>query len=380
MRKTFLIILVATLGVLHISFFFLKKDSISSKLDSNNPDQLLILSKYLYAHQTADKLSTEEKIGQTMFISINGTKLGSRTKQLLDQIRPGGIVLYEKNISTPKQTELLTQQLQKWAKESNIPSFFVAVDEEGGVVERIKFSQAEYTQPQLGKINKEKTTRKNAKAISETLSDLGINTNFAPVADIAFLPTSVMVDRSFGSSVELVSNHTSWSTDEHIHNKIIPTAKHFPGHGRTIFDSHSQLPHINISKKQWLKSDSKPFEAAIKSNTPMIMVGHLKFSEIDNQTTSASKIWLTTILREELKYKNLIIIDDIKMGAISEDLASYSAKSMNAGADMIIVVLSEEDTDMYFQKLTRHQKQYTQNIEDKLIRILSIKYEFGINQ
>lgn len=346
---------------------------------NGNPPSLqhLILSKYLYAHQTIDDMDLSEKTGQTLFIPIEGVTLTDQTKELLDQVKPGGIILFTPNIQTEEQTRELTTDLQIWAEKNKLPPFFIAVDEEGGVVERISFDPVKYTHPQLGKVNDEKNTRQTTAATAQTLNNLGINTNFAPVADIAFSDNSIMSARSFGNTPELVSKHVAVTIDEYNSTRILSTAKHFPGHGRTSADSHQILPEINITKAQWDKNERKPFESAIDSDIPFIMVGHLIYPQIDSEMTSTSHKWITDILRGELNYQGLIITDDVKMGAIREDISTTTAKMLDAGNNMVIAVL---DKDSLINTANDIEKKYSDEKSDdilleKILGILVLKYD-----
>ncbi len=295
---------------------------------------------------TADNLTKQEQIGQMFFIAIPGTTLDEETKNLLDTVKPGGILLFAENIETKPQTQKLTADLQRWASEAGLPPLFIAVDEEGGIVERIAFDQVEYSAAELGKFNDEQTTRHTARETAETLKDLGINVNFAPVADIAFSENSIMTERAFGNDPDDVSRQIGWTIEEYNDTGIIACAKHFPGHGRTTTDSHEALPTIGITKDQWRTTDGKPFKEAILSDVPMIMVGHLKYPQIDSNIASQSKVWMTDILRDELGLEGLIVTDDLKMGGAQID-GNYTEKieqSVTNGADMIILALEPDET------------------------------------
>jgi len=324
-------------------------------------------------------MTLDEKTGQTLFISITGTTLTDQTKKLLDKVKPGGIILFTPNIQTEEQTQKLTADLQEWVENSDLPPLFIAVDEEGGVVERINFNPVQYSQPQLGQINKEETTRQTMSETAQTLSALGINTNFAPVADIAFSDKSIMADRAFGHTSALVSNHVGFAIEEYNEAKIFSTTKHFPGHGRTPADSHQILPEIDLSREDWDKNERIPFDTAIDSNVRFVMAGHLIYPQIDNNMTSTSSKWITEILRKDMEFKGIIIADDIKMGATGTNLSTTALKMLDAGNNMIIAVL---DQDSLINIASDIEERYCEEEADKvlstkILRILVLKYEIS---
>lgn len=359
----------------------------SSTDEQETRHQNLILHKYLYAHQTIEDMTLDEKAGQTLFISISGTTLTEQTKELLRQVKPGGIILFASNIHTEKQTQNLTAGLQEWIKELGLPPLFIAVDEEGGVVERISFAPVKYTQPQLGKIDSEEITRQTTTTTAQILSNLGINTNFAPVADIAFSDKSVMAERSFGNTPVLVSRHVEFAIDEYNKAGIFSTVKHFPGHGRTPADSHQILPTINLSKTDWDQNERIPFGTAIDAKVPFIMVGHLIYPQIDSKMTSTSSKWITEILREEMGYQGLIVADDVKMGAVGTKvsttggLSETAANMLDAGSNMVIAVLDQDSLINVAMEIEDRcgEEETDAVLSERVLRILVLKYGSSTN-
>lgn len=339
MKKYLLITLV---GIALVANLFVSFDS-NKKVQVPKFKGYLVLEKYVYANEYLAKLDFSEQVGQRLIISIPGTSLDESTEELLSMVKPGGIILFSSNIQSEDQVIQLTEDLQKWASDNHLPPFFIGVDEEGGVVERIWFSPVEKAQPELGSINDEVTTRENAEKTAATLKKLGINMNFAPVADIAYSGDSVMLERSFGSDANLVANHTSWIINEFEKNGIAAVAKHFPGHGRTPVDSHNQLPSVNVTKEEWLKSDGFPFIKAVDGGGDFIMSGHLIYPAISPDITSQSSTWLNEILRNDLGFDGVVISDDIKMGAAGNEFSATAIQCLSNGNDMIIVVLNKED-------------------------------------
>ncbi|MGK7370566.1 MAG: glycoside hydrolase family 3 N-terminal domain-containing protein, partial [Candidatus Halalkalibacterium sp. M3_1C_030] len=216
---------------------------------------LLILSLVLTfasCSQSQDNSVTlDEKIGQMLKIGFRGISIDENSP-IVEDIRKyhiGGVVLFDydvprdtayRNISSPEQVRQLTQDLQKFA---NIP-LIIAIDQEGGKVARLKprygFEQSVSAQ-QLGSLQNADSTRKYARQTGETLSELGINTNLAPVVDVNINPQNPVIggiERSFSADPEVVSRQAKIYIETLHEYGIITTLKHFPGHGSSKDDSH----------------------------------------------------------------------------------------------------------------------------------------------
>ncbi|MBN1373895.1 glycoside hydrolase family 3 protein [Candidatus Dojkabacteria bacterium] len=347
-------------------------------LPKYNDDPITIsnFSNHFNSHfDEINLLTYEERIGQLLIISIEGTTLTQDTINLLNAVKPGGVILFKSNIMTMSQTQKLTADLQTWAANAGLPPLIIAVDEEGGIVERITFSPAQYSQEELGNINTPNTTIANAQSIADNLKLLGINTNFAPVADIAFLENSIIQKRSFGADPQKVASHVGVTIDTYNQNNILSTAKHFPGHGRTTTDSHLLLPTIDISKQTWLSSDAIPFITAIEHDVPFIMIGHLLYPQIDSKMASLSEVWMEDILRGELGFKGLIISDDIKMGAVGLSIDEAGLQMLGNGCDILVTALSKNQTIALKNYLIANLNTLvsSQELNQRLIRILEQK-------
>jgi beta-N-acetylhexosaminidase len=203
-------------------------------------------------------------------------------------------------------------------------------------------------------MDQEEFTKELTRDILNDLISLGVNVNFAPVVDIAYLPNSIMKPRSFGSTPEIVKKHLLWELSVYQEKPdLLPTLKHFPGHGRTTTDSHEIVPEIQVGLEKWRQTDAVPFEAAIEENVAMIMVGHIRYPQIDSEIATDSKVWLEEILRGEMGYDGLIVADDIKMGAVEKDPAQAAVSFLDAGNDLIIVAHEYDEISLVHEKLKR---------------------------
>jgi beta-N-acetylhexosaminidase len=214
------------------------------------------------------------------------------------------------------------------------------------------------------------------------LAALGINMDFAPTADVYTNPeASVIGPRSFGSDPGtaglLSAAYARGMTDA----GVLPTAKHFPGHGSADQDSHGHLPKIDVSLRQLLDRDLIPYRILVREGIPAIMTGHLAFPQIVGTLTPASlsPFFLGTILREKLGFKGLIITDDMEMeGVLSDgiDTAVASSRALEAGNDMILIShtpATQEHTWIALMAAIRSSRSFRSLLTKSVKRILEIK-------
>ncbi len=296
------------------------------------------------------QITIDEKIGQMLIIGFYGFSLNNESSIIKDikKYNLGGVILYdydntlgiyERNIQSPKQVKTLVSKLQAAAK----TPLFIAIDQEGGMVQRLK---KEYGFPNtfsaqfLGKKNDLKRTYKNAEIIANTLKDVGINLNFAPVVDLNINPTNPVIGnfkRSFSADPTIVTNHASKFIEAHKNHKIINVIKHFPGHGSSTDDSHLLITDVTDT---WKDIELKPYIQLINNGmVDVIMTAHVFNRNLDPAfPATLSKIIINDLLRKRLKFNGVIISDDMQMQSI---LSVYSfdiaiQKSIEAGVDIIL--------------------------------------------
>ncbi|MCB0347788.1 MAG: beta-N-acetylhexosaminidase [Bdellovibrionales bacterium] len=291
----------------------------------------------------ATEQSIEEKVGQLFIIGINGKSLTSTTKEQLDKIKPGGVILFRHNISSPYGTYKLNASLQAWANKSSLSPLLIGVDQEGGVVNRIKTYPKAPSAAIIGKqLNTNKITD-YASALGNLLYDYGFNLNFAPVLDQTTANYGDFIGtRSFSPNMGRLITASSAFAKGLKSQGVLTVGKHFPGHGRISVDSHVSLPKINLDADQLTQTSAKPFIHLYKNNLlDAVMVGHLSFPKIDSSSLPAtfSRPLLTGYMRDTILYQGLIITDDIEMKAagISERPEERAVLAIEAGADMIMV-------------------------------------------
>jgi beta-N-acetylhexosaminidase len=289
------------------------------------------------------------QIGQQMIIGLQGLSLSNEEANFIAKNNIGGVILFKRNIESPKQVRELSAQLQDLRKTaSDKAPLFISVDMEGGRVHRMK---PPFTQwPALsfiGKLDSTSVAFRFAQAMGEELRSVGVNLDFAPCIDIFSNPAnSVIGDRSLGGNPETVAKLGSALVRGYIKADIIPCAKHFPGHGNTLLDSHEALPIEDKSLEELEAFEMEPFKKIFRARLEMIMAAHIKYPKVDNEwPASLSETFLKTVLRERLRYRGLIITDDLDMKALtsSYDKPTIATRAIQAGAN-ILLYCNESDS------------------------------------
>lgn len=223
------------------------------------------------------------------------------------------------------------------------PDLLVSIDEEGGDVTRLETSGGSMTlgQASLGQIDDEEITTHSAELLAARLHAAGINVNFAPVADLSSERNNPVVGaRAFSADAHTAARHVAASIRGYRGSGVAPAAKHFPGHGGTVDDSHLVLPVVSADAQLLRSRELVPFKAAIAAGVPIIMTGHLLVPALDPvQPATLSRPILTDLLRVELGFDGVIITDGMDMYAISRGIgrAEGSVQALAAGADLICI-------------------------------------------
>ncbi len=263
-------------------------------------------------------LSKAQLAGQRLMVGFDGTRLDDTLRCYIDQLGVGGLILFARNLSSPRQIAQLCQSAQDYAARCGHPPLFIGIDQEGGVVSRLKppFTQFE-GQPV---IKTDEDALGFALTTARELGRIGVNMNMTPVMDV--LPhdgPSVMQDRAFGSDPDHVARMGTTIIDGFQNNQIMAVAKHFPGIGRTVLDSHHELPDLDTEAQSLYDTDIVPFQHAIDANVAGIMLSHIRYNSFDPQwPASLSPAIVKDVLRNKLGYQGMAITDDLDMGSIAK--------------------------------------------------------------
>lgn len=341
MRKkiiiTIIVIMIMILGVLLNSKNIFSNTEDSKSIQENVP----ITQQKLTIDEKVDKIvasmSNTEKIGQMVMIGIQGTKVDDNSLYMLNQYHMGGVILFDRNMENPEQVKQLTSDLQVQSNEK-VP-LFIGIDEEGGdVVRMAEKLTPPPSQKEIGATGDIEQARTWAIKTAKSLKDMGINVNFAPVADVGSNDK-----RSYSTDANTVIDFVRAATKGYQQENIIYSLKHFPGIGKGRVDSHVDSSSIDVAKEVLMTEDIIPFKTIIDENEPndyFILVSHLKYPALDEEypASLSSKI-MTDLLRYELGYKGIIITDDMEMGAVANhnDFRSIGVNAVKAGADIVLV-------------------------------------------
>lgn len=284
-------------------------------------------------------MTLREKIGQMFMV---GVKNNQHLKRMIDERHVGGVIHFSRNGDTSKEAYDFTSL----AKDiSNIP-LFITVDQEGGIVTRIKSGVT----PLSGNMAVAATDDlKNSYRLSSInareLTLLGFNMNLAPVVDINVNPRNPVIHtRSYGETTDRVIAFSKEAFRAYEDQKMLSVIKHFPGHGDTSLDSHFALPVVSHDMDRLRNVELKPFKALIDQNIPSIMVSHVLFESLDMDSPSTlSKNIITELLRKEMHFKGLILSDCMEMKAISSyGHGEAAVRCVEAGMTMLLYSESEE--------------------------------------
>jgi beta-N-acetylhexosaminidase len=242
----------------------------------------------------------------------------------------GGVVLFAKNVRDPEQLAALTASLD---------GMLVAIDEEGGDVTRLEAARGSSFPGNLalGTVDDVELTRRVAAAIGGELASVGVNLDLAPVADVNVDPATAIVGvRSFGSDPALVARHVAAFVDGLQGTGVAACAKHFPGHGEVVGDSHLELPSAPVDRETLLERALPPFAAAVEAGVRAVMTAHIRFAALDDEPATTSAV-LLGLLRDELGFDGVVMTDALEMRAISGTvgLEEGAVRAVAAGADAL---------------------------------------------
>lgn len=281
--------------------------------------------------------SLPDMAGQRLMLGFDGQALNAELKHLIKAYRAGGIILFKANIESADQLRRLCMDARKYALDQGLPDLFIAVDQEGGKVARLRKPFTEF--PGNPHMKTLEDARDFARITASELSDVGINMNMAPVMDVAPPDVnSIMKDRVFEGGAERVS-HMGTAVIKGLQDRgIMAVAKHFPGIGRTVKDSHFVLPELDAHLSDLKQTDLVPFEAAINAQVSGIMLSHIMYPRLDpDWQASLSEVIAYDLLRRDMGYQGLVMTDDLDMKAISHNMNTCIHRIMTAHIDILLV-------------------------------------------
>jgi beta-N-acetylhexosaminidase len=246
----------------------------------------------------------------------------------------GGVVLFARNIRDPGQAAALTATLRAERGE-----LLVATDEEGGDVTRLEAARGSSFPGNLtlGAVDDVALTRRVAAAIGAELAAVGIDLDLAPVADVVVDPAAAIVGvRSFGSDAQVVARHVAAFVEGVQSVGVAACAKHFPGHGEAVGDSHLEVPAVDADLETLRRRALAPFAAAVEAGVRAVMTAHVRFTALDDEPATLSRPWIE-LLRSELAFDGVVMTDALEMQGAGgpAGIEESAVRALAAGADAL---------------------------------------------
>ncbi|MBE2278328.1 MAG: beta-N-acetylhexosaminidase [Rhodobacteraceae bacterium] len=266
-----------------------------------------------------------------------GPDLLPEERDFFREADPFGFILFARNVETPEQLRRLTAALRD-AVGREAP---VLVDQEGGRVQRLRAPHWREWAPPFDTVaacatpgQAEAVMALRAALIAAELRAVGIDADCAPVADLAREGTHPFLkNRCYSTDPAVVAGIGRAMADAFLAGGVLPVVKHMPGHGRSVLDTHHQLPVVTAGRDELMATDFAPFRAL--SDLPMAMTAHVVFRAIDDRPATQSPA-VIGLIREEIGFGGLLMTDDLNMEALSGTLASRTAAAIAAGCDMAL--------------------------------------------
>jgi beta-N-acetylhexosaminidase len=281
-----------------------------------------------------------DQVGELLFLGLDEVEPTSGLAQFLDDLRPGGVILFARNLeSAPQVGRLIASVVRTQAGRR-----LVSVDQEGGRVDRLR--------PILGPLlpaltlaqRGEREVKEYGGLVGMALRGLGFNMNFAPVLDLSEPGAANGIgDRAFGNDPEVVTRLGRAYLEGLAGAGVAGVTKHFPGLGPTGVDSHLELPRLSSAESSFRANDLRPFHGTIDL-APAVMVAHVHCPFLDREPipASGSRRALEGILRQEIGFTGVAIADDLEMGALDQGAGWLAAgeQAIRAGCDMVLICKS----------------------------------------
>ena len=349
---------------------------------------LLLISFNTLAQNDVDRwvdsvynsLTLEQRVGQLFNLRANDPNkdFNAYIDEYIAKYNIGGVTFFRTD------AEKLLRQANEWQAKAQTP-MMIAIDGEWGLGMRINDGISYPYQMTLGAITNDSLIAEMGRQIAEQCTRLGINVNFAPTVDVNNEPNNPVIGfRSFGEDPDNVARKGLVYAMSLQKNGVLPSMKHFPGHGNTVTDSHHGLPIVKNSLEEINKMELVPFRHLIDNGVKGTMVGHLYFPALEpvpNQSSSLSKIIVTDLLKNDMNYDGIIFTDGLEMkGAYNGmDPDSVCLQAIMAGNDILLLPLNIEKSMNIIINAAKNDKNVKDRVEESCKKILRYKYILGLN-
>ncbi|KMQ66086.1 glycoside hydrolase [Chryseobacterium angstadtii] len=335
-----------------------------------------------WVNKTYRSLSQDEKLGQLFIVALytnKGEDYINQIRNIVINDKIGGLILMQDDAA--REINLVNEFQQK----SRVP-MMIGMDAEWGLFQRIATAYKFPWAMTLGAIQDKNLIYQMSAKIAEDCHRMGINWDFAPVVDVNTNPSNPIIgNRSFGSEVDNVISSALAYSNGLQDNTILAAIKHFPGHGDTSKDSHTDLPVVSHNLERLNTVELAPFKALMDKGIGGVMVAHLYVPSLESEKgipASVSKNIITGLLKDKLGYKGLIITDALNMGAVANKYkpGELDALAFKAGNDIMLFSQGVAEGKKLIQKSIDKGEISQSRVEESVKKILLTKYFLGLDQ
>lgn len=341
--------------------------------------------------QIVSSMTPEQLIGQLFMPSLPIAPAGGgsvdynrRVAALIEEVQPGGVILFAHNLRTPEQVRSLVEDLQR---HSDVP-LLISVDQEGGLVSRLTSNPTMGatvipSAQAVGRTEDTELAYKVARVIARELRALGITMNFAPVADILTNPQNrVIGNRAYSSDPATVARMVSATVRGMQDEGVSAVIKHFPGHGDTREDTHFQAAIVPHSLERLREVEFLPFRAGIAAETDGVMTAHVTVPAVGGVALPAtlSPEVIEDLLRQELDFSRLVVTDSLVMAAVTEYFPEdlIPLRAFQAGADVLLQPRNPAAARRVMLRALEDGTITRGQLERSVRRVLRVKFDRGL--
>jgi len=299
--------------------------------------------------------SLQHLVGEKLVVSMDGTTPSTKLLDRARRGRIGGVIIHGTNFSSAAQLEHIASALQQAAADGGQPPLLIAVDQEGGSVKTVKWIPPTLSPPQMGDLGSSDTARSQGRKTGAALANLGINTDFAPVADVPVSTSSFIYQqgRSWSFSARETSRLANAFALGLADRSALATMKHFPGLGFARRTTDDFVVHIDATKSQ-LAPGLKPYRRAVTNGVPLVMLSNAIYKAYDRSHAAGwSHAIGTGLLRGQLGFKGVTITDSLDGAAHARAIATnpLALKAARAGTDMLLLTGTEAASESVYKTL-----------------------------
>jgi beta-N-acetylhexosaminidase len=304
-----------------------------------------------------------------------------RLASLLGRVQPAGVILFARNIRSAEQTWRLLRECQKCVA----TPLFTCVDLEGGTVDRLRDAlEPTPSAADVFSTADRRLFRKHGQILGENCRAFGFNVNFAPVLDLAFEASrSVMGSRTVSPNPRETIRYAREFVAGLRAAKVLGCGKHFPGLGEGRLDSHHDLPVIEKPLQRLWAEDLLPYRM-LHAQLPFVMISHAAYPQVtkDRTPASLSKVWINDILRKRIRYRGLIVSDDLEMGGVRGEatVGQAAVEFIRAGGDLCLICHHEEFVTQAYEGLVKtaeRDDKFAGRVAEAARHVLAFKKKWG---